>query len=118
MHLNVETLSLINGGDALLLALMLWFGTRIGSNHAVQGLRLRATALLIEAVGDFILEFDFKLSSLTVLLVGNTFNLTALALTIVALRMVLQRKLRWREALALGAAAWLGVTFLATVDQR
>ena len=115
MHLNVETLALINGGEALVLSLMLWFGTRSGSNHAVQGLRLRATALLIEAVGDFILAFDFKLSSLTVLLVGNTFNLTALALTIVALRMVLQRKLRWREALALGAAAWLGVTFLATV---
>lgn len=115
MHLNVETLSLINGGNALLLALMLWFGTRIGSNHAVQGLRLRALSLLIEACGDFILAFDFKLSPLTVLLVGNTFNLSAQALTIVALRMVLQRKLRWRAAIALGVVAWLGATYLAAV---
>lgn len=115
MHLNVETLALINGGEALVLSLMLWFGTRSGSNHAVQGLRWRATALLIEACGDFILAFDFKLSSLTVLLLGNTFNLTAQVLTIVALRMVLQRKLRWREAIALGVAAWLVVTYLATV---
>ncbi|HUB91908.1 MAG TPA: GGDEF domain-containing protein [Dyella sp.] len=115
MHLNVETLALINGGEALVLSLMLWFGTRSGSNHAVQGLRLRATALLIEAFGDFILASDFKLSPLTVLLAGNTFNLTAQVLTIVALRMVLQRKLRWREAIALGVAAWLVVTYLATV---
>ncbi|RUL75396.1 GGDEF domain-containing protein [Dyella choica] len=115
MHLNVETLALINGGQALVLALLLWFGTRNGSNNAVQGLRMRATALLIEACGDFILAFDFKLSSLTVLLVGNTFNLSAQALTIVALRIVLNRTLRWREAIALGVAGWLGVTYFATV---
>jgi diguanylate cyclase (GGDEF)-like protein len=115
MHLNVETLALINGGQALVLALMLWFGTRSGSNHAVQGLRMRATALLIEACGDFVLACDFTLSPLLVLLVGNTFNLSAQALTIVALRMVLDRRLRWREAVALAVAGWLGVTLLATV---
>lgn len=117
MHLNVEMLALINGGQALVLALMLWFGTRSGSDHALQGLRLRAAALLIEACGDFVLAFDFKLSPLTVLLVGNTFNLTAQALTIVALRMVLKRALRWREALVLGIAAWLGVTYFSIVHQ-
>lgn len=115
MHLNVETLALINGGQALVLALMLWFGTRNGSNLAVKGLRLRATALLLEAGADFVLAFDFKLSPLSVLLVGNTLNLSAQALTIVALRMVLDRNLRWREALVLGVAAWLGVTYFSTV---
>lgn len=115
MHLNIETLALINGGQALVLALMLWFGTRDGSNRAVQGLRLRAGALLLEAGGDFILAFDFKLSQLSVLLLGNTLNLSAQALTIVALRMVLSRSLRWREAIALGIAGWLGVTYFSTV---
>lgn len=115
MHLNVETLALINGGQALVLALMLWFGTRNGSNLAVKGLRLRATALLLEAGADFVLAFDFKLSPLSVLLVGNTLNLSAQALTIVALRMVLDRNLRWREALVLGVAAWLVVTYFSTV---
>lgn len=115
MHLNVETLALINGGQALVLALMLWFGTRDGSNHAVKGLRMRAVALLLEAGGDFVLAFDFKFSQLAVLLLGNTLNLSAQALTIVALRMVLDRRLRWREAVALGVAAWLGVTYLSAV---
>jgi diguanylate cyclase (GGDEF)-like protein len=115
MHLNVETLALVNGGQALVLALMLWFGTRVGSNHAVKGLRMRAVALLLEAGGDFVLAFDFKLSPLWVLLLGNTLNLSAQALTIVALRMVLNRRLRWREALVLGITAWLGVTYFSTV---
>jgi diguanylate cyclase (GGDEF)-like protein len=115
MSLNVQTLALINGGQALLLALMLWFGTRNGSSHALNGLRLRAAALLLEGGGDFALAFDYLLSPLAVLLVGNTLNLAAQALTIVSLRMVLDRPLRWRMALALGIAGWLGVTFLATV---
>ncbi|RDS81555.1 GGDEF domain-containing protein [Dyella monticola] len=114
MHLNVETLALVDGGQALVLALMLWFGTRNGSNHAVKGLRLRAVALLVEACGDFVLAFDDKLSALAVLLFGNTFNLTAQALTIVALRMVLNRSLRWREALLLGVTGWLGVVYFST----
>jgi diguanylate cyclase (GGDEF)-like protein len=115
MHLNVETLALINGGQALVLALMLWFAPRHGSQYAVQGLRLRAAALLVEAGGDFILAFDFKLSALTVLVVGNTFNLAAQAMTVVALRMVLSRSLRWREAIAIGVAGWLAVTYFAAV---
>jgi diguanylate cyclase (GGDEF)-like protein len=115
MHLNVETLALINGGQALVLALMLWFAPRHGSQYAVQGLRLRAAALLVEAGGDFILAFDFKLSALTVLVVGNTFNLAAQAMTVVALRMVLSRNLRWREAIAIGVAGWLAVTYFAAV---
>lgn len=115
MHLNVETLSLINGGQALVLALMLWFGTGSGSDHALKGLRWRAVALLLEAGGDFVLAFDFKLSQLALLLWGNTLNLSAQALTIVALRMLLGRPLRWREALLLGFAGWIGVTYLSVV---
>jgi diguanylate cyclase (GGDEF)-like protein len=114
MQLNVETLALINGAQALVLALMLWFGTRSGSNHAVKGLRLRAVSLLAEACGDFVLAFDFAMSPLAMLLIGNTFNLSAQALTIVALRMVLGRPLRWRTAIALGVAGWLSVTYLST----
>jgi diguanylate cyclase (GGDEF)-like protein len=115
MQLNVETLSLINGSQALVLALMLWFGTRGGSAHAINGLRLRAVALLLEAGGDLVLAFASKMSPLYMLLVGNTLNLSAQAVTIIALRMVLQRRLCWREAIVLGVAGWLGVTYLSAV---
>jgi diguanylate cyclase (GGDEF)-like protein len=114
MQLNVETLSLINGCQALVLALLLWFGTHGGSTHAIRGLRLRAIALLLEAGGDLTLAFAATVSPLVVLLFGNTLNLSAQAVTIVALRMVLQRRLRWREAVLLGVAGWLGVTYLST----
>ncbi|GLQ50486.1 GGDEF domain-containing protein [Dyella flava] len=114
MQLNVETLSLINGCQALVLALILWFGTHGGSMHAINGLRLRAVALLLEAGGDLTLLLASKMSPLTVVLVGNSLNLAAQAVTIIALRMVLQRNLRWREATLLGAAAWLVVTYLST----
>jgi diguanylate cyclase (GGDEF)-like protein len=115
MHLNVETLALINGGQALVLALMLWFGTRDGSNQAVKGLRWRAVALCVEGGGDFILAFNATLAPMTVLLLGNTLNLAAQALTIVSLRLLLNRNLRWREATLLGIAGWVGVTYLSTV---
>ena len=115
MQLNVETLSLINGCQALVLALILWFGTHGGSTHAINGLRLRAVALLLEASGDLTLMLASRLSPLSVVLVGNTFNLAAQAVTIVALRMVLQRNLRWREATLIGVAAWLVVTYLSMV---
>jgi diguanylate cyclase (GGDEF)-like protein len=115
MQLNVETLSLINGCQALVLALMLWFGTHDASRHAMNGLRLRAVALLLESAGDLVLAFGAKLPPMYVPLFGNTLNLSAQALTIVALRMVLQRTLRWREATLLAVAAWIGVTYLGAV---
>lgn len=115
MQLNVETLALINGGQALVLALMLWFGAHGRRSDALNGMHLRAAALLLEACGDAMLAFDVHLSPIVVLLVGNTLNLSAQALTIVALRMVLKRPLRWRTALMLGVVGWLGVTWLSTV---
>jgi diguanylate cyclase (GGDEF)-like protein len=115
MQPNVETLSLINSCQALVLALMLWFGTHGASRHAMNGLRLRALALLLESGGDFALAFSAKIAPIYVLLFGNTLNLAAQAVTIVALRMLLQRTLRWREATLLGVAAWLAVTYLSVV---
>jgi diguanylate cyclase (GGDEF)-like protein len=114
MQLNVETLSLINGGQALVLALMLWYGTHDGSPHALNGLRLRATALLLEAVSAFLIAGAEWISPLTLPLVANTLNLIAQAMTVVALRMLLKQPLRWRTALLLGVAGWLGVTWLST----
>jgi diguanylate cyclase (GGDEF)-like protein len=115
MQLNVETLALINCGQALVLALMLWFGTHGRSSHALHGMRLRAVALLLEACGDFVLAIDVRISPLATLMWGNTLNLSAQALTIIALRMVLKRPLRWRTALVLGLVGWLGVTWLSTM---
>jgi diguanylate cyclase (GGDEF)-like protein len=115
MQLNVETLSLINSCQALVLALMLWFGTHDASRHAMNGLRLRAVALLLEAGGDFVLAFAVKIPLMYVVLVGNTLNLVSQAVTIVALRMLLQRSLRWREATLLGVAGWVCVTYLSLV---
>jgi diguanylate cyclase (GGDEF)-like protein len=112
MQLNVETLALINGGQALVLALLLWFGTHDGSLYALRGMRLRALALLLEACGDFVLAVDVHLSPVVMPLIGNTLNLSAQALTVVALRMVLKRPLCWRTVLMLGVVGWIGVTWL------
>lgn len=114
MQLNVETLSFINGGQALVLALMLWYGTHDASPHAMNGLRLRAGALLLEAIAAFLLAAVHSIPPLVLLLVGNTCNLSGQALTVVALRMLLKRPLRWRAALLLGVVGWLGVTWLST----
>lgn len=115
MQLNVQTLSVFNGGQALVLALMLWFGTHDGSSHALKGLRLRAAALLMEATTSFLLAAAAWVPPLTLLMIGNTLNLSAQAMTVVALRMLMQRSLRWRTAMVLGAIAWLGVTWFSTV---
>lgn len=115
MQLDVATLSLINAGQALVLALMLWFGTHGGSHRALSGLRLRAAALLLEAGADCLLAIGPRISPVALLLWGNTFNLVAQALTVVALRMVLNLPLRWRTALTLGIVGWLGVTWLGIV---
>jgi diguanylate cyclase (GGDEF)-like protein len=115
MQLNVETIALINGGQAMVLALMLWFGAHDGSRYALNGLRLRAAALLLEACGDFLLATDIHVPPLVVLLLGNALNLAANALTVVALRMVLRRLLLWRTALMLFAAGWLGLAWLSVV---
>ncbi|RDS80045.1 GGDEF domain-containing protein [Dyella psychrodurans] len=115
MQLNVETLALINGGQAVALALMLWFGAHDGSRYALNGLRLRAGALVVEACGDFLLASDVHVSPLVVLLFGNGFNLVAQALTIVALRMVLRRSLLWRTSLTLCAVGWLGAAWLSVI---
>jgi diguanylate cyclase (GGDEF)-like protein len=112
MQLNVETLALINGGQALVLALMLWFGAHDGCRHALNGLRLRAAAMVAEACGDFVLALDVHVSPLTVLLVGNGLNLIAQVLTVIALRVLLQRTLLWRTSLGLGVVGWLGVAYL------
>jgi len=115
MQLDVATLSLINAGQALALALMLWFGTQGGNHRALSGLRLRAVALLLEAGADFLLAIDLRISPVALLLWGNTLNLAAQALTVIALRMVLNLPLRWRTVLALGIVGWLGVTWLGIV---
>jgi diguanylate cyclase (GGDEF)-like protein len=115
MQLNVETLALINGGQALVLALMLWYGAHDGYRHALNGLRLRAAAMALEACGDFVLAIDVHVSPLVVLLVGNGLNLAAQALTVVALRMLLRRNLLWRTSFALAAVGWLGVAWLSVV---
>jgi diguanylate cyclase (GGDEF)-like protein len=115
MQLNVETLALINGGQAIVLALMLWYGAHDGSRYALNGLRLRAAAMVLEACGDFVLAMNAHVPTLVVLLLGNGFNLAAQALTIVSLRMVLQRPLLWRTALAIFVVGWLGVAWLSVV---
>ncbi|HTV85587.1 MAG TPA: GGDEF domain-containing protein [Dyella sp.] len=115
MQLNVETLALINGGQALVLALMLWYGAHDGCRYALNGLRLRAAAMVAEACGDFVLAVDVHVSPLVVLLLGNGLNLLAQVLTVIALRMVLQRPLLWRTSLAVGVVGWLGVAWLSVI---
>jgi hypothetical protein len=51
MPLHIETLSLISSVQALMLAAMLWAGTQGDPGCTRTSLRLRASALAIEAAG-------------------------------------------------------------------
>ncbi|MCW8807062.1 MAG: hypothetical protein OQK79_02980, partial [Rhodanobacter sp.] len=109
MPIHVETLSLISGMQAAVMAVMLWAGTYGDAGTARTSLRIRATALALEAAGWGTLAAHAYLSSTQLLLGGNALNLIAQGLGVVALRMLLNQPLRWRLVLAVGGIGWLGV---------
>lgn len=102
------------------MAVMLWAGTYGDAGTARTSLRIRATALALEAAGWGTLAAHAYLSSTQLLLGGNALNLIAQGLGVVALRMLLNQPLRWRLVLAVGGIGWLGVAWfgLIHVDYR
>lgn len=116
MPVLVQSLSLLGAMQAATVALMLWLGVRSDASRAVRSLHLRASALAVEAVGYATLAFQGYLPHDFLLLGGNAFNLLAQAMSVIALRMLLNAPLRWRETIAVGVLGWAGESWFAVVQ--
>ena len=86
MPMHIETLSLISAMQALMLGAMLWVGVKAEPGFAGNSLRLRAAALVIEAVGWGTLALQAWLSPAQLLLGGNALNLLAQAMVVIGVR--------------------------------
>ncbi|BFI95542.1 MAG: hypothetical protein RSP_10520 [Rhodanobacter sp.] len=116
MPVLVQNLSLLGAMQAATVALMLWLGVRSDESRAVRSLHLRASALAVEAAGYAALAFREYLPHGVLLLGGNALNLLAQAMSVIALRMLLDVPLRWRAVVAIGVAGWGGVAWFAMVQ--
>lgn len=116
MPVLVQSLSLLAAMQAATVALMLWLGVRSDASRAVRSLHLRASALAVEAMGYAALAFRDYLPHAFVLLGGNALNLLAQAMSVIALRMLLNVQLRWRATVAVGVIGWAGVAWFAAVQ--
>jgi diguanylate cyclase (GGDEF)-like protein len=116
MALHIETLSLISTVQTAVLAMMLWAGTHPGASVARTSLHLRAAAFAVEAAGWGTLAANAYLSPTMLLLGGNALNLTAQAMSVIALRLLLGEPLRWRLVLAIAVIGWLGVGWFGLIQ--
>lgn len=116
MPVLMQSLSLLGAMQAATVALMLWLGVRSDASRAVRSLHLRASALAVEAVGYASLAFRDYLPHNVLLVGGNALNLLAQAMSVIALRMLLNAPLRWRTTAAVGVLGWAGVSWFAIVQ--
>jgi len=116
MPVQVQSLSLLGALQAMTVAVMLWLGVRSDKSRMVRSLYLRASALAVEALGYAALAFGRHLPPAALTLGGNALNLLAQAMSVIALRMLLSVRLRWRSVVAVGVIGWLGVAWFATIE--
>lgn len=116
MSIQIETLSLIAAIQSIVLAAMLWTGTRAATGAAGFSLRLRAVALGIEGLGWGTLAGQAWLTPAQLLLGGNALNLLAQAMVVLAVRMLLGEPLRVRMVATIAVLGWLSVSWFGLVD--
>ena len=116
MPFQIETLSLISALQTALMAVMLWAGTHGDAGRVRRSLRIRSSALVIEALGWASLAAHAYLPPVMLLLGGNAFNLLAQGMSVMALRMLLGEALRGWLVLAVGVFGWLGVAWFGLVE--
>jgi len=114
MPVQVQSLSLLGVMQALTVALMLWLGVRADASRAVRSLHLRAAALGLEALGYAAVLLVDRLPTVA-LLGGNALNLVAQAMSVIALRMLLDVPLRRGTVTAVFVLGWLGEAWFAVV---
>ncbi|MBU6246658.1 MAG: GGDEF domain-containing protein [Xanthomonadaceae bacterium] len=115
MPVQVETLSLLNAVQALALGLMLWVGTHNGNDRALAAIRLRATALGVEAVAYVPLALQAMLPPVVLLVGSNALNLLAQGMVVVAIRRLLDQPLRLKTTTVIGLLGLAGVTWFGVV---
>lgn len=116
MPFQIETLSLISALQTALMAVMLWAGTYGDAGRVRRSLRIRSSALVVEALGWGTLAAHAYLPPAMLVLGGNAFNLLAQGMSVIALRMLLGEALRGRLVLAVGVFGWLGVAWFGLVE--
>lgn len=116
MPMQIETLSLITAIQAVVLAAMLWVGGHGAAGTSRFSLRLRAIALAVEGLGWGTLAVQAWLTPEQLLLGGNALNLSAQALVVLAVRMLLGEPLRLRLVVTIAVAGWLGMAWFGLVD--
>lgn len=116
MPVQVQTLSLLGAMQAMTVALMLWVGVHEGDSRAVRSLHLRAAALAVESLGYGTLAFLPYFPMQVMTLGGNALNLLAQAMSVIALRMLLNAPLRRRLVVAVAVVGWLGVAWFAVIE--
>jgi diguanylate cyclase (GGDEF)-like protein len=114
MPLQIETISLITAIQAAFMAVMLWAGTYGDAGSVRQSLRIRSTALGVEALAWATLAAHAYLSPAMLLLFGNAFSLIAQGMSVFALRLLLGERPRGRVVFAVAvlgllAVAWFGL---------
>ncbi|HEY8585377.1 MAG TPA: GGDEF domain-containing protein [Rhodanobacter sp.] len=116
MSMQIETLSLINAVQSVVLAAMFWIGVHGASGSAGFSLRLRAAALAVEGLGWGALALQVWLTPAQLLLGGNALNLIAQAMVVLAVRLLLGEPLRVRLVVAIAVLGWVGVSWFGVVD--
>lgn len=116
MPVQIQSLSLLGALQAMTVALMLWLGVRSDQSRMVRSLYLRASALAVEALGYVTLAFGQQLPPAVLTLGGNALSLLAQAMSVIALRMLLDMPLRWGSVVAVGVVGWMGEAWFAAVE--
>lgn len=115
MSIDMATMALMGAVQALLMAIVLWTATGSYAGVARASLRLRAGALVLEAVAWMLLGLRGQVGDWLSILVANAVMLMSYAITVRALRLLLGAPSRQRLVAAASVAGWLAIAWFAWV---
>ncbi len=115
MSIDMATMALMGAVQALLMAVVLWTATGSYAGVARASLRLRALALVLEAVAWVLLGLRGQVGDWLSILVANAVMLVSYAITVRALRLLLGARSRMRLVATASVAGWLAIAWFAWV---
>jgi len=115
MSIDLATVAMMGAVQAVLMALVLWTSTGSYAGVARASLRIRSTALVLEAVAWVLLGLRGQVGDWLSILVANAVLLSSYALTVRALRMLLDVPQRQRLVIAATVLGWLGIVWFTWV---
>lgn len=115
MSIDMATMALMGAVQALLMAVVLWTATGSYAGVARASLRLRALALVLEAIAWVLLGLRGQVGDWLSILVANAVMLVSYATTVRALRLLLGARSRMRLVATASVAGWLAIAWFAWV---